>query len=90
MSNLDLPSLNLKPFPLGSVTTDSAKASAPFFPLAPSYILKGSYQVTSQPPLLRAEQSQLSQHLHVRGHQRAMITHALKTDPHILRGVASS
>ena len=38
-----------------SITTDPAKESVPFFPIAPLLILTGCYQVTSQPSLLHAE-----------------------------------
>jgi len=61
MSNLNQPSLSLKPFSPCSITTDQAKESVPFFPVALLSMLRGGYQVTVQPCLLQDEQPQLSQ-----------------------------
>jgi len=36
-----------------SITTDPAKDSVPFFPVAPLYILKGCYQITLEPSILQ-------------------------------------
>ena len=44
-----------------SITTDPAEESVLFFPVAPLWILKDHYQVTSEPFLLQAEQPQLYQ-----------------------------
>ena len=43
------------------ITTDPAKETVHFFPVAPLQILKSCYQVTSESPFLQAEQPQLSQ-----------------------------
>ena len=64
-SNLNLPSPSLKCFPLSLAMKDIFLISnlnfPSFFPLAPLWVSKGCYQVTSEPSLLRAEQPQLSQ-----------------------------
>ena len=61
LSNLNLPSLSLKKISPCSLSTDSAKESVSFFPVAPLQILKGRSQFTTQPSLLQAEQPQLPQ-----------------------------
>jgi len=51
----------LKPFPLVLSRQILVKESVPFFSVAPLQVLKGHYQVTSEPSLLHAEQLQLFQ-----------------------------
>ena len=60
ISNLNLPSLSLKPFPL-VLSLQTLLKTVPFFPVAPFQILKGCYLITSEPSLLQAEEPQLSQ-----------------------------
>jgi len=50
----------LETFSPCTVSTNPAKQSVLFFPVAPLQILKGCYQVTSEPSLLQAIQPKLS------------------------------
>ncbi|KAK4832092.1 hypothetical protein QYF61_020707 [Mycteria americana] len=57
ISNLNLPSCSLKPLPLPC----PCKKSLSRFLVGPFQVLEGCYKVSSEPPLLQAEQPQLSQ-----------------------------
>ena len=58
ISNLNLHSLHLKPFPLCYY---NKPCYVPFYPVVLLYILKGHYLVTLEPSLPQAEQFQLFQ-----------------------------
>ena len=60
ISNLNLSSCSLKPFPL-ALLQQTLLESVPFLLLVSHQILKGHPQVTSEPSPLPAEQAQLSQ-----------------------------
>ena len=61
VSNLNLPSLSLKPLPLFLSQQPLLKSLSSSFLKLPFYILKGLYQVTSELSLLQAQQPRLSQ-----------------------------
>ena len=61
ISNLYLPSLSLKPFPLVLLPHTLLKSLSPSFFWPPLYILKGHFPVTSEPSLFHTAQPQLSQ-----------------------------
>ena len=59
VSILNLSSLSLKPFSLVLSQRAPAKETVPFFLIAPLSILTGHYEISPEPSLLQAEQSQL-------------------------------
>ena len=85
ISNLNLPSLSLKAFPLVLSPQTLLKSLSPSF-LCPPLILKGHYQVTSEPSLLQAEQPQLSQPVLI-GEEIHPLYHFCGTPLHVLQQV---
>ena len=59
VSILNLSSLSLKPFSLVLSQRAPAKETVPIFLIAPLSILTGHYEISPEPSLLQAEQSQL-------------------------------
>ena len=61
ISSLNLPSSSLKPFPLVLLLDALCIKSLPSFSVGPLQVLEGLYMVSSEPSLLQAEESHLSQ-----------------------------